>query len=126
MIASSLERPVALSPQPGAARRQVGQLLGDAKWPGDVDAVVLALHEALVNSQRHGGGVSQATASLDGDALVIEVRDKGRGFAVPASPDVPDPRSETGRGLFLIRRLATAADVRRTGDETCLLLRFET
>jgi hypothetical protein len=37
---------------------------------------------------------------------------------------VPDPAAETGRGLFLIRSLATTADVTRSGDETCLQLRF--
>lgn len=125
MIASSLARPMSLSPQPGVARRQVSQLLGDARWPGDVDAVVLALHEAIINAHRHGGGVTQATAAVEGDTVRIEVRDRGRGFTVPPSPDVPDPAAETGRGLFLIRRLATEADVCRTGDEVCLLLRFQ-
>jgi anti-sigma regulatory factor (Ser/Thr protein kinase) len=126
VIASSLARPVSLSSQPTAARRQVSKLLDDAGWCGDVDSAVLAVHEALVNSERHAGGVSEATASLDGDTLVIEVRDRGRGFAVPESPDMPDPTAETGRGLFLIRRLASEAGVTRTGGETCLLLRFET
>jgi anti-sigma regulatory factor (Ser/Thr protein kinase) len=126
VIASSLARPVSLSSQPTVARRQVGKLLDDADWCGDVDSVVLAVHEALVNADRHAGGVSQATAALDGDAVVIEVRDRGRGFVVPESPAMPDPAAETGRGLFLIRRLASEAGVTRTGGETCLLLRFET
>ena len=126
MIASSLTRPVSLSPKPTVARRQVGRLLGDAGWPGDIDAVLLALHEALVNAQRHGGGVSRASAALAGGTVVVAVRDPGRGFAVPTSPPVPDPAAETGRGLFLIRSLATEADVTRSGDETCLQLRFNT
>lgn len=126
MIASSLTRPVSLSPQPTVARRQVGRLLGDACWPGDIDAVLLAVHEALVNAQRHGGGVTSASACLDDGSVVVEVRDRGRGFAVPTSPAVPDPAAETGRGLFLIRSLASAADVTRSGDETCLQLRFST
>jgi anti-sigma regulatory factor (Ser/Thr protein kinase) len=125
MLASSLARPVSLSPQPTEARRQVTNLLVDAGWPGDVHAVLLALHEAMVNSHGHGGGVSQATASVDGDALVIEVRDRGRGFVLPTTQSLPDPAAETGRGLFLIRRLATEADVRRIGDEVCLVMHFE-
>lgn len=125
MIASSLARPVSLSSQPSVARRQVSQLLDDARWTGDVDAVVLALHEAIINAHRHGGGLTQASAAVEGDTVKIEVRDKGCGFSVPPAPDVPDPGAETGRGLFLIRQLATEADVSRNGDEICLLLRFE-
>jgi len=125
MVASSLARPVPLSPQPGVARRQISGMLAEAAWGEDADTVLLAVHEALVNAQRHGGGVSSATAALDGDRLVVEVRDRGRGFTVPSSPDMPGPAAETGRGLFLIRRLSAGADVRRDGDEVCLLLRFE-
>jgi anti-sigma regulatory factor (Ser/Thr protein kinase) len=125
MIASSLARPVPLSPQPAVARRQVGQVLAEAAWRGDADAVVLAVHEALVNSQRHGGGVTGASVLVDDGAVVVEVRDRGRGFVVPDTPDMPDAAAETGRGLFLIRRLANQADVSRTGSEVCLQLRFE-
>ncbi|HEX3622724.1 MAG TPA: ATP-binding protein [Acidimicrobiales bacterium] len=125
MIASSLASPVSLSPQSGVARRQVGQLLDDAAWRGDVDGVLLALHEALINAHRHAGGVSGASACLDGGSLQIEVRDRGRGFAIPDSAEAPDPEAETGRGLFLIRRLSSAADVSRSGGEVRLLLRFD-
>jgi anti-sigma regulatory factor (Ser/Thr protein kinase) len=125
MVASSLTRPVPLSPQPGVARRQLSGLLADAAWGVETDTVLLAVHEALVNAQRHGGGVTHAAAAFDGDRLVVEVRDRGRGFTVPVSPDMPDLVAETGRGLFLIRRLAADAEVSREGDEVCLLLRFE-
>jgi len=125
MVASSLTRPVPLSPQPGVARRQMSGLLADAAWGTGADTVLLAVHEALVNAQRHGGGVTSATAAFDGDRLVVEVRDRGRGFSVPPSPDLPDPAAETGRGLFLIRRLTASAEVSREGDEVCLLLQFE-
>lgn len=125
MVASSLIRPVDLSLQPAAARHQVGTLLTDSGWHGDVDGVVLAVHEALVNAQRHGGGVSRATAAIDGDTVVIEVRDRGRGFGVPDDPAVPDPAAERGRGLFLIRRLAAGVDVSRVGGEVRLVLRFK-
>ncbi|HTJ76338.1 MAG TPA: ATP-binding protein [Acidimicrobiales bacterium] len=125
MIASSLTRPVPLSPQPAAARHQVGQLLADAGWAGDPDTVILALHEALVNSQRHAGGVTGATVAIDGSAVVVEVRDRGRGFVVPESPAMPDPSAERGRGLFLIGQLADRAEVSRAGNDVCLHMRFE-
>jgi len=125
MVASSLTRPVPLSPQPGVARRQMSGLLADADWGAETDTVLLAVHEAMVNAQRHGGGVTSASAAFEGARLVVEVRDRGRGFTVPPSPEKPDPAAETGRGLFLIRRLAAGAEVSRVGDEVCLLLRFE-
>lgn len=124
MIAS-LARRVPLSPQPADARHQVGRVLRDAGWPGDCDTVILAVHEAMVNAQRHAGGVTGATVRIDGDAVEVEVRDRGRGFVVPTSPVMPDPAAERGRGLFLIRCLADRADVTSSGGEHCLHLRFE-
>lgn len=125
MIAPSRTRPRPLSTQPAVARQQVARLLAETGWDGEADTVVLAVHEAMVNAQRHAGGVTRATLSLDGQAVVVEVRDRGRGFAVPQSPAMPDPAAERGRGLFLIRRLADRADVVQAGGEFCLNLRFE-
>jgi anti-sigma regulatory factor (Ser/Thr protein kinase) len=125
MIASSLTRPVQLPAQPVAARRQLARLLDDAGWDGDTDAVVLAVHEAMVNAHRHAGGVRRATAALDGRAVVVEIADGGQGFRVPDSPKMPDIAGETGRGLYLISRLADQAEVVRSDGEVCLVLRFE-
>ena len=125
MLTSSLTRPVELSPQPGPARRELARMLVEAGWAGDVDAVSLAVHEAMVNSQRHAGGVVRATACLDDGAVVVTIIDRGRGFGVPASPEMPDAAAETGRGLYLIRRLASHVEVVRSGGETRLGMRFE-
>src|SRR3569623_135461 len=97
VIASTLRAPVALSPQPGTARRELADLLGDVRWDGDVDGVMLAVHEAMVNAHRHGGGLTGATAGFDGDDLLVEVSDRGSGFDVPESPAVADPTAEKGR-----------------------------
>ncbi len=125
MIASSLTRPVELSDQPGAARRQLAAVLADAGWDGDTDAVLLAVHEAMVNAQRHGGGVTRATATVEDGTVVVEVVDRGQGFGVPDAPPMPDAVAERGRGLYLIRQLSTDARVERSGDDVCLVLRFE-
>ena len=61
---------------------------------------------------------------MAGRDVVVEIHDRGRGFAIPSSPDLPDPAAERGRGLFLIRRLTSAADVYLVGDEVRLVLRF--
>ena len=125
MISSSLTVPVPLSPQPPTARRQVGEILRQAAWPGDVDAVILCVHEALVNAERHGGGVTRASVAVEGNAVVVTVSDCGSGYTLPDSPNLPDAAAERGRGLFLIRRLASRADVSRVSREVRLQLRFE-
>jgi anti-sigma regulatory factor (Ser/Thr protein kinase) len=125
MVTSALTRPVELPPQPTAARRELSRLLGDARWEGDTDAVVLAVHEAMVNAQRHAGGVTHAEARFDGQALVVEVADRGAGFQLPTRTGVPDVDAERGRGLFLIQELTEDVRVVRAGPEVCLQLRFE-
>ena len=117
-------RPLELPPQPGAARRELARFLHDTHWPGDADGAILAVHEAMVNSQRHAGGVTRATACFDGRSLVVKICDRGRGFNVPRSPGLADAAAERGRGLFLIRHLASDAHVERTGGDVRLVLTF--
>jgi len=124
MPVSALARPVELSPQPGAARRELARLMDDAAWSGDADGAILAVHEAMVNSHRHGGGVTRATAGFDGTTLVVEITDRGKGFDIPKSPELADNTAERGRGLFLIRHLASDADVVRSEGDVQLVLRF--
>ena len=118
-------RSIALSGEASVARLQVAEALDEGGWRGDVDGVLLAVHEAVVNAQRHAGGVSRATACLDGDSLVVEVWDRGKGFRMPRSKAAPDTMAERGRGLFLMRRLAADVRVARSAGEVGLLLRFE-
>lgn len=124
MMVSALTRPVRLSPQPGAARRELGRMLENASWDGDADGVMLAVHEAMVNSQHHGGGVTRATAGFEGPDVVVEIIDRGQGFSVPDSPALADVGAETGRGLILIRHLAADAKVVRRGRDVSLVLTF--
>jgi len=124
MPVSAMPRPVELPTQPGAARHELARILKDTHWPGDADGAILAVHEAMVNSHRHGGGVTRATAGFDGRSLVVRIWDRGRGFDVPQSPHMADTAAERGRGLFLIRRLASDAHVERAGGEVQLVLSF--
>ena len=126
MTASGLAQPIALSLRPAHARRQVEELLRRERWQGEIDGVVLALHEALVNAQRHAGGIRRAEAAFDGSSLVVSVWDRGPGFD-PSSyvNHSPDPMAEQGRGLWLISRLTTTWDVRRDDDGTAVVMRFD-
>jgi len=125
MMVSALTSPVELSKHPTAARRQLLRLLDDASWGGDVDGVLLAVHEAMVNAQRHGGGVTGATAGIEGGRVVVEIADRGDGFALPDASGRSDLAAERGRGLFLIRSLAADARVVRSGDDVRLVLTFD-
>ena len=122
---SALARPINLSLRPAVARRQLKALLEDESWPGDADAIVLALHEALVNASRHGGGARRAEAGIAGADLVITVFDRGAGFDPgPFAQRSPEPMAERGRGLWLISRLATAYEVSSTAEGNVVTMRF--
>jgi anti-sigma regulatory factor (Ser/Thr protein kinase) len=116
----------ALSPVPAQARRELETLLESTAWPGETDAIVLAVHEALINAQRHAGGATSAVAAVeDSHALVVEVRDEGPGFDVGEhASEPPAPLAERGRGLWLITQIAAGWEVQRHGRETCLRLSF--
>ncbi len=115
----------ALSLRPARARREVESLLRRHAWTGS-DEVVLALHEALVNAQRHAGGAVRAEACIDGTSLVLQVWDRGPGFDLdPYVHRPPDPMAERGRGLWLISQLASAVELRYHGDGVALIMRFD-
>ncbi|HVF14226.1 MAG TPA: ATP-binding protein [Acidimicrobiales bacterium] len=128
--ASGAQTPVTLPLAPADARRELRTLLTGTRWCPHVDSVVLAVHEALVNADRHGGGAVRLDASVEGDALVIEVCDRGPGFEFPPPADqvvteTSDPFSEHGRGVWLIRQIASRAETDRRGDDFCLRMRFD-
>ncbi len=125
MISPQLATPTPLSLRPARARQQLEDLLAERRWRGDVDAVVLAMHEALINAQRHAGGAVAAEAFVDGSTVTVEVFDRGPGFRLPRRPEPPDPLAERGRGLWLMCRVSSHCEVRREGDETCVRLRFD-
>lgn len=82
-----------------------------------VHAIVLSGYEALANTVEHayredGAGPVEVHAQRTGDVVTIVVYDHGR-WRPPVTE--PTPR---GRGLILIRRLGTHADVRHSPDGT--------
>ncbi len=116
----------ALSLRPARARREVESLLHRHAWRAGTEDVVLALHEALVNAQRHAGGAVRAEACIDGSSLVLQVWDRGPGFdPAPYVNRPPDPMSERGRGLWLISQVASAVEVRYHDNGVALVMRFD-
>jgi serine phosphatase RsbU (regulator of sigma subunit)/anti-sigma regulatory factor (Ser/Thr protein kinase) len=119
-VQTSRQRPLAplvhrFSPTP-AAVTIARHLLHD--WltmvpaePEGSENVLLVASELCSNAVRHAsgepGGIT-LTAWVDGDDVVVEVKDDGKGLA-PAtvvSDEPPDPEAEEGRGLFLVRTIA--------------------
>jgi anti-sigma regulatory factor (Ser/Thr protein kinase) len=66
------------------------------------DAALLA-SEVVTNALRHAGGAISVRAERDGETLVVQVLDPS-----PSEPVVllPDPWSETGRGMSLVDAIA--------------------
>jgi anti-sigma regulatory factor (Ser/Thr protein kinase) len=122
--------PVTLPLAPSDARRELKALLAGTRWCREADSVVLAVHEAIVNADRHGGGAVRVDASVKGDALEVEVCDRGPGFEIPSADRTgtvssADPFAEDGRGLWLICRIASRAETGWSGSDFCLRMRFE-
>ena len=79
----------------------------------DVFHLKLALEEALTNAMRHGNRLDpdlfvEVSVELEGERLVMKVKDEGGGFDFSK---VPDPTQQdnkekpNGRGVFLIKQL---------------------
>ncbi|NIM04288.1 MAG: hypothetical protein GTN69_04500, partial [Armatimonadetes bacterium] len=93
------------------ARMTIAAIACRMDFPYDaVDDIKVAVGEACTNVIEHAAPESRSREEieiccfLEPDALVIEVRDQGQGF----DPNVhaqPDPFSEGGLGLILIKAL---------------------
>jgi anti-sigma regulatory factor (Ser/Thr protein kinase) len=91
-----------------------------------VEGALLALHEAIVNADKHGGGPTRAEAILEDSVLVLRVTDAGPGFDPHRYINVtPDLEAESGRGLWLMSRVASWLDVEHGHDGVSVVIRFE-
>ena len=84
--------------------------------PVQLDEFLTAVDEAVANAVRHGSprgerSIVKVTCRPLPGGLLVEVRDQGKGFAVPMSPKMPDPEAAGGRGLPLMCALADAVEI---------------
>jgi anti-sigma regulatory factor (Ser/Thr protein kinase) len=92
--------------QIACVRRDVRRFLeeqADARR-SDLDAAELVVGELLANAVRHGGPPYGVCIDWHEDPPMLCVVDRGPGMR-PLYP-APDPQSEHGRGLLLVRALA--------------------
>jgi anti-sigma regulatory factor (Ser/Thr protein kinase) len=74
--------------------------------------LVLAVHEVVSNTLRHGGGAGRLLVWRDPDALVCEVRDRGRIDDPLVGRERPAFGRAGGRGLWLANQLCDLVQVR--------------
>lgn len=116
-----------------AMTTRVFELLGDLPFSGQERYHLdMALHEAIANAAEHGNGGDPAkqvtiTCRSAPRELTVIVEDEGPGFN-PAS--VGDPTSqenllkESGRGVFLMRRLTDECRFENRGRRCILVKRL--
>ncbi|MFB7576368.1 ATP-binding protein [Streptomyces sp. NPDC056165] len=101
---------------PKRLRRIVRASLTHWGRPDLVETAELLLTELATNALRHASGSDiDVRTYLQGDHLVIEVND---GSPLCPVPRYAGPDDESGRGLFLVERLAEAWGVSEDGTTT--------
>src|SRR5262245_27956995 len=96
----------------------VSEALAELEERPDLEAVELALHEALTNAIGHGNqesiskSVRVTLARCARGAVVLAVKDCGAGFNASLVPDPLGDQllSDRGRGIFLMRQLVPWVD----------------
>jgi anti-sigma regulatory factor (Ser/Thr protein kinase) len=75
--------------------------------------LLLAVNEAAVNTFVHGDGEGVLRVWRDNGELVCELSDGGASIADPlAGRRRPDPRTSTGRGLWMINQICDLVELR--------------
>jgi anti-sigma regulatory factor (Ser/Thr protein kinase) len=83
---------------------------------GDAADLVLAIHELASNSVLHGGGEGTLLLWRTPDAVICEVRDRGRIVDPLAGRVEPPGVLEGGRGLWMANQLCDLVQIRAFGD----------
>jgi anti-sigma regulatory factor (Ser/Thr protein kinase) len=95
-----------LSKGPGAAaeaRRAVDRLAPHLQ-PDVLEDVRFLVNELVTNGVKYGGDPVELRAEVTGKSVRVEVVDSGGGFAPRV--EFPDTHQTSGRGLYLVERLA--------------------
>jgi len=82
---------------------------------------VAAVNEVATNSITHGGGEGNFKIWRESDALICEIRDKGR-FDKPLGDRERPATSSSPRGLWLANQLCDLVQIRTLPDGTVVRL----
>jgi anti-sigma regulatory factor (Ser/Thr protein kinase) len=86
--------------------------------------LVVAVNELAANSVLHGGGCGKLRVWREADALVVDVRDRGRIEEPLAGRLRPSPSQEGGRGLWMVNQLCDLVQIRSGPEGTDVRLRM--
>jgi anti-sigma regulatory factor (Ser/Thr protein kinase) len=85
----------------------------------------LAVTEVVTNAVRHGGASGHLSMWRDGDDLLVEVADRGRGIPAPRrSPSGPRPGQVGGWGLWLARQICSSVAIDSGPNGTRVRMRY--
>jgi len=93
----------------------------------ELNDLLTAVDEAVANAIRHGSprgseNTVWVVCRVEENALVVSVRDEGRGFPVPSNPEMPSPEAMRGRGLPLMCALSDRVEIARQNGGTQITL----
>ncbi len=105
------------------ARHRVGSWLSAVQVPTWLrDELALVVTELVTNAVEASPGpnaVIDLRAEIhDGEQVVIVVADRGEGFALTTSPELPGGTAIRGRGLPIVTTLMDDLEVRRVDGRT--------
>ena len=111
-----------------AAARNLVSLLARASGLSDARSndLVLAAHELVSNSIRHGGGSGTIRVWHDGRSVVCEVTDNGRIGLPLAGRQLPSDDSLGGRGLWMANQLCDLVQIRTFAEGSVVRLHMRT
>lgn len=110
-----------------AARNLVAWVARDVGISGErIDDLVLAAHELVSNSIRHGGGSGTIRVWLDGGVLICEVSDAGRIGGPLVGRQLPADDTVGGRGLWMANQLCDLVQIRTFADGSVVRLHMRT
>jgi anti-sigma regulatory factor (Ser/Thr protein kinase) len=84
--------------------------------PGRTADLVLAVNEVATNSLRHGGGSGALRVWRDDEALVCEVRDRGRIEDPLVGRERPAIEQTGGRGIWMVNQLCDLVQIRSSAE----------
>lgn len=99
---------------PGLARRAAAGAVHRWRLPCLADAVVLAVSELVTNAVRYGLPPVRLVLSRQAHGLRVEVHDHADG--APPTTGAAGEVDESGRGMGIVRAVASAAGVEQTAD----------
>lgn len=109
-----------------AVRRFVAQHAEAAGLEGLKAAdLVVAVNEAASNSIRHGGGTGVVRMWADSDAVICEIRDRGRIDEPLVGRTRPGPGTLGGHGLWLAHQVCDLVQLRTLRNGTVVRLRMQ-